>query len=538
MRCPKCRYISFDEGDRCRNCGYDFSLIQPETPLDLPIRQDEPVGPMADLRLKVAQRRQAAAALTPPDAQNLSLRQGFDLPLFNQARDAGASQDDGVTTSRSSAGIRRHGLRLRCGVPRLRRSRPLPQRARGSRSLFGRSRRWILSTGRRWFVKNPPLRRSRAASGLSTRPRRRPPGSDCSGPSSTCCSSVGIDWRSAVFHAAGAGLRLDEVRLLPIVPMGAFLLLLNGGYLTMFTAAGGQTIGKMLAGTRVVAGRLRPIGRSGCPSAPPLSAPAACFVVAPARRSRILHGALPRRRPRAARRGRRHARHQSVTRLAVFIATVGYCGYFPFAPGTVGSAAGLVVYLLVWWTQSPVVEVPADRRASSPSASGPATERRTLLRRHRPGPGRDRRSARDAHHARVHAGRAVATAIAGFVLFRIFDVIKPFPAGRFERLHGGLGVMADDAMAAVYANLVAARLIGVPVARLVRMTPADTAALGGDHRGRQRAARIHARRYELAVPRRATRRARHRAAGEGGRRRPSRRSGDVRSGSRSSASIS
>ncbi|MDQ3350013.1 MAG: phosphatidylglycerophosphatase A, partial [Acidobacteriota bacterium] len=39
-------------------------------------------------------------------------------------------------------------------------------------------------------------------------------------------------------------------------------------------------------------------------------------------------------------------------------------------------------------------------------------------------------------------------ALAGFVLFRIFDVIKPFPAGRFERLHGGLGVMADDAMAA------------------------------------------------------------------------------------------
>ena len=45
------------------------------------------------------------------------------------------------------------------------------------------------------------------------------------------------------------------------------------------------------------------------------------------------------------------------------------------------------------------------------------------------------------------------TALAGFVLFRIFDVIKPFPAGRFESLHGGIGVMADDAMAAVYANL-------------------------------------------------------------------------------------
>jgi phosphatidylglycerophosphatase A len=39
------------------------------------------------------------------------------------------------------------------------------------------------------------------------------------------------------------------------------------------------------------------------------------------------------------------------------------------------------------------------------------------------------------------------------VLFRIFDVIKPYPAARLESLHGGLGVMADDAMAAVYANL-------------------------------------------------------------------------------------
>jgi len=44
-------------------------------------------------------------------------------------------------------------------------------------------------------------------------------------------------------------------------------------------------------------------------------------------------------------------------------------------------------------------------------------------------------------------------ALVGFFMFRVFDVIKPYPAGRLERLHGGLGVMADDAMAAVYANL-------------------------------------------------------------------------------------
>jgi phosphatidylglycerophosphatase A len=42
----------------------------------------------------------------------------------------------------------------------------------------------------------------------------------------------------------------------------------------------------------------------------------------------------------------------------------------------------------------------------------------------------------------------------GFFVFRLFDVIKPYPANRLERLPGGLGMMADDLMAAVYANLV------------------------------------------------------------------------------------
>jgi phosphatidylglycerophosphatase A len=44
-------------------------------------------------------------------------------------------------------------------------------------------------------------------------------------------------------------------------------------------------------------------------------------------------------------------------------------------------------------------------------------------------------------------------AAVGFVLFRIMDVFKPWPARDFERLPGGLGIMADDLMAGVYANL-------------------------------------------------------------------------------------
>jgi len=42
---------------------------------------------------------------------------------------------------------------------------------------------------------------------------------------------------------------------------------------------------------------------------------------------------------------------------------------------------------------------------------------------------------------------------AGFFLFRVADVVKPWPANQLERLHGGIGVMADDGMAAVYANI-------------------------------------------------------------------------------------
>jgi phosphatidylglycerophosphatase A len=46
-----------------------------------------------------------------------------------------------------------------------------------------------------------------------------------------------------------------------------------------------------------------------------------------------------------------------------------------------------------------------------------------------------------------------ATFIVGFLLFRFFDVLKPFPVGRMQRLKGGAGVMADDLAAGIYANL-------------------------------------------------------------------------------------
>jgi phosphatidylglycerophosphatase A len=44
--------------------------------------------------------------------------------------------------------------------------------------------------------------------------------------------------------------------------------------------------------------------------------------------------------------------------------------------------------------------------------------------------------------------------VGGFLLFRFFDMVKPFPIRRFEKLRGGYGVVADDVMAGIYANLV------------------------------------------------------------------------------------
>jgi phosphatidylglycerophosphatase A len=138
-----------------------------------------------------------------------------------------------------------------------------------------------------------------------------------------------------------------------------------------------------------------------------------------------------------------------ITRFAIAIATVGGVGYVPFAPGTFGSAAGL----LIWWLLGPSAIVQSAAIILIFAAgvwSAGACER---------------------HFGRTDPGHVVVDevvgmlitlllnpvgwggAFTGFLLFRVADVIKPFPANRFESLHGGLGVMADDAMAAVYANL-------------------------------------------------------------------------------------
>lgn len=145
-----------------------------------------------------------------------------------------------------------------------------------------------------------------------------------------------------------------------------------------------------------------------------------------------------------------------MTRGAVFVATFGYCGYFPFAPGTVGSAAGLLVYLLVWWTGSTLVEIALILGLFAVGVWA-GTRAEVYFGGIDPGPiVIDEVVGMLITLAFIPVGPSGA--IVGFFVFRLFDVIKPWPAARLELLHGGLGVMADDAMAAIYSN-VALRIV-------------------------------------------------------------------------------
>jgi phosphatidylglycerophosphatase A len=152
-------------------------------------------------------------------------------------------------------------------------------------------------------------------------------------------------------------------------------------------------------------------------------------------------------------------------RVGLFIATCGYLGYVPVVPGTFGSAAGLVVFYAVRSTGSPLVELAAIIVLFAVGIwSG------TVAERHLGG----------VDPAPVVLDEVVGMlitlaflpvsatgAIVGFFIFRVLDVVKPWPSARFERLPGGLGVMADDGMAALYGNLAIRGLMAVTPGWLV-----------------------------------------------------------------------
>jgi phosphatidylglycerophosphatase A len=141
--------------------------------------------------------------------------------------------------------------------------------------------------------------------------------------------------------------------------------------------------------------------------------------------------------------------------LARLLGTWFGCGYVPKAPGTAGSLGALLV---AWLLYGHLVIAPVGYAVLAALLLRPAVWAADVI-------------ARERHETDPQVvvvdevvGQwltlAGATALnwkswlLGFVLFRLFDIWKPWPVRQMERLSGGLGIVADDAMAGVYGALV------------------------------------------------------------------------------------
>ena len=187
-------------------------------------------------------------------------------------------------------------------------------------------------------------------------------------------------------------------------------------------------------------------------------------------------------------------------RLSIFVATACGLGYLPKAPGTWGSLGGLFVTALpfAFWAQISVasgqVGLPEKSIGGYPvdvylftqvlvgifvAAIGVWTATRAASYWNEEDPQKVVIDEVSGQHLSIVLGCALPISrsltwtwqsniwgflaydatlnwkylVVGFILFRVFDIWKPFPARQFERLHGGWGIMADDWMAGIYAAI-------------------------------------------------------------------------------------
>jgi phosphatidylglycerophosphatase A len=134
--------------------------------------------------------------------------------------------------------------------------------------------------------------------------------------------------------------------------------------------------------------------------------------------------------------------------VAVVVATLGGVGRAPVAPGTVASA---LTALLLWLLHLSPLALTALLIAVTVLGTWAAGEAERAL-----GHGKDPGAiVIDEVAGMVLSVLAVPPSLVlvtvAFVLFRVFDVTKPFPANVSQRLRGGIGVMMDDLIAGLYA---------------------------------------------------------------------------------------
>jgi uncharacterized RDD family membrane protein YckC len=242
MKCPKCAYVGFEESDRCRHCGYDFSLIAPAAVAASPLRPiDSPR--LASYRDPA---RTAAAADLSHDAAPL-----VDLPL---ASPASASAPVGLAGDASAAPG---------AVPSLPPSLFADPQPPPARTPLAVRRTADRPRGRATphVVRRPRPVLLEPAADNAVPPAEAPAEAVVAAPPLARLLSVvvdvallsGIDAAVVYLTAQIASVPMGQVLTLPLVPLAAFIVGLNVAYLAVFTANGGQTLGKMATGLRVEA---------------------------------------------------------------------------------------------------------------------------------------------------------------------------------------------------------------------------------------------------------------------------------------------
>ena len=158
-------------------------------------------------------------------------------------------------------------------------------------------------------------------------------------------------------------------------------------------------------------------------------------------------------------------------RVSLAIATAFGLGYVPKAPGTFGSLLSVILVAFYWfrsgWDPSSlylhneyfIVSLSAPLALSALLVGGLGVVVATRVANYL-GTKDPQIVVVDEVSGQLISYLGVGTAIAnwkylllGFILFRVFDIWKPFPARQAESLPGGLGIMADDWMAGIYAAL-------------------------------------------------------------------------------------
>jgi len=236
MKCPKCQYIGFDTGDRCRNCGYEFALLL------APSHAADAAPEALDLTLH-------ATAGGSPQATPA-------LPLFQDDNDPIDEPLVRTAAPRPPVAVRKT---------------PEPQRQHLSRTV---SIDTPANPVLQFAIEPPappleppaadPLARRRTPEPLRTSKPEDVPMLDDSPPTvaplaARCMAAaidygllVGIDFVVLHFTLRLTALTFADWRVVPLVPLLVFLTGVKLAYLTAFTLAGGQTIGKMAMGLRVV----------------------------------------------------------------------------------------------------------------------------------------------------------------------------------------------------------------------------------------------------------------------------------------------